>query len=71
MALTYLILLRASELFSEDDGVMHAVYCLKGGYLAFYVGERKVEEGRRPGIATMEASFRGLSGDQERKGQNW
>ena len=31
LALTYLLLLRASELFAEDDGSVHAVYCLRGG----------------------------------------
>ena len=45
LPLTYLLLLRASELFAEDDGSVHAVYVLIGGDMAFYEGERQVEEG--------------------------
>ena len=40
LALTYLILLRASEFFAEDDGSVHAVCCLRGGDMIFYAGER-------------------------------
>lgn len=40
MVLTYLILLRVSELLAEDDGRVHTVYCLRGGDVAFYAGER-------------------------------
>ena len=45
LVLTYLLLLRASELFAEDDGRVDAVYCLRGGNVAFYAGERQVEGG--------------------------
>ena len=44
LPLTYLLLLRASELFAEDDGRLHAVYCLRRGDVAFYVGERQGKE---------------------------
>ena len=59
LSLTYLILLRVSELFAEDDGSMHIVYCLRGGDVAFYAGERQVEGGSIPGRDTMEVRFRG------------
>ena len=39
--LTYLLLLRASELFAEDNGSLHAVYVLRVGDVAFYTGERQ------------------------------
>ena len=63
LALTYLLLLRASELFAEDDGRVHAVYCLRGGVVAFYAGERQVEGGSSPGIGWVVVHFRGSKGD--------
>ena len=68
LALTYLILLRASELFAEDDGSVHAVYGLRGGDLAFYAGKQQVEGGRSPGIDTAKVRLRGSKGDQGQKG---
>ena len=59
LALTYLLLLRASELFAEDDGRVHALYCLRGEDVAFYVGERQVEGGSSPEVGTVEVRFRG------------
>ena len=53
LALAYLLLLRASELFAEDDGRVHAVYCLRGGDLAFYAGERQVEGESSPDVDTV------------------
>ena len=49
LALTYVLLLRASELFVEDDGRVHAVYGLRGGDVAFYAGERQMEGGSSGG----------------------
>ena len=46
LALTNLLLLRVSNLFAEDDGSIHTVYCLRGGDVAFYASERQVEGGR-------------------------
>ena len=68
LALTYLLLLRASELFTEDDGRVHAVYGLSGGDVAFYEGERQVEEGSSPEVDTVEVWFRGSKGGQDRRG---
>ena len=67
-ALTYLLLLRASELYAEDDGKVHAVYCLRGRDVAFFVGERQVKAGDSPGVDTVEVRFKGSKGDQGRKG---
>ena len=73
LALTYLILLEASELFAEDDGSVHAVYCLGGGDVVFYPGERQVEGGSSPGVNTVEVRFtvleakRGSTDDDERR----
>ena len=49
LASTYLPLLRASELFAEDDGSYHAVYGLRGGGVEFYVGSRRWKEGAARG----------------------
>ena len=68
LALTYLLLLRVSELFAEDDGRVHAVYGLRGGGVAFYAGERQVEGGGSPKVDTMEVRFGGSKGDQGRRG---
>lgn len=42
VALTYLILLKTSESFVEDDGQLHAVYCLRKRrrIVVFYADER-------------------------------
>ena len=63
LALTYLLLLRASELFVEDDGRVHAVYCLREN-VAFYAGERQVEGGSSPEVDTVVVRFRGSKGDR-------
>ena len=67
LALTYFILLRASEVFAEDDGSVHAVYCLRGGNLAFYAGERLVVRGSSPVVNTAEVRFRRSKRGQGRK----
>ena len=64
LALTYLLLLRASELFAEDDGRVHAVYCFRGGDVAFHSGERQVEKRSSPEVNTVEVRFRGSKGDR-------
>ena len=68
LALTYLLLLRASKLLAEDDGRVHTVNGLRGINVAFYEGERQVEEGSSPAVDTVEVRFRGSKGDQSRRG---
>lgn len=43
LALSYLMLLRASESFAEDDCRLPSVWCLNEEEVAFYVSERQVE----------------------------
>lgn len=50
LALLYLMLLRASDTFAEDDGRVHAVHCLIGDNAAFYTGGRQVEGGSSPRV---------------------
>ena len=45
LVLTYLLLLRASELFAEENGVFHELYCLRRGTRRFSVGRSSWEEG--------------------------
>ena len=59
LALTNLLLLRVSNLFAEDDGSIHAVYCLRGGDVAFNTSERQVEGGRSPEVDTVGVNVRG------------
>ena len=63
LALTYLLLLRATELFVEDDSSVHAVYGLRGGDVAFYAAERQVEEGRSLEVNTGRYGSGGSKGD--------
>ena len=69
--LTYLLLLRVSELFPEDDGSVHAVYDLRGGDVAFYEGERQVEEGSNPKVDTVEVRFGGSKVINVEEGRYW
>lgn len=58
LVLTYFMLERASELFAEDDGRVHALYCVRGGDVTFYAGERQKEGGSSLGIDTVDVRFR-------------
>ena len=63
LALTYLILLRASGMFAEENGSVHAVYCLRVEDVAFYAGERQVEGRSSSTVKTVEVRIRGSKGD--------
>ena len=39
LALSYVMMLDVLELFTEDEGCMQAVYCLRGEDVAFYASE--------------------------------
>lgn len=67
LALPCLMLLRASVLFAENDGQVHANYRLRRD-LAFYAGERQLEEGNSPEMDKVEVRFRGSEDDQGRNG---
>jgi len=66
LALSYLMSLPLSELFAEGDGRVHAVYCLRGGDVAFYAGECQVKRGNSPKGDMVEVHFRGSIGEQRR-----
>lgn len=51
LALTDLVLLRASDLFAENSR-LHAENFLREGDVAFYAGELQVEGGSSPGLDT-------------------
>lgn len=44
-ALTYLLLVRASKLFVEENGPVHEVYCLKRGDVSLWWGGVAAEMG--------------------------
>ena len=68
LALTYLLMLRASELFAEKDGKIHEVYCLCRGDVAFFEGDKQLEGPERVRADKIEVQMRGSKGDQGRKG---
>lgn len=68
LTLTYLILPRASEMFAEDYGGVHAWRCLRMEDLAVYVDERQVEGEDSLEMYTVEVRSRQSNGNQAREG---
>lgn len=68
LALSYLRLLWASELFAEDNGRVHTVYCSREKYVAFYAGKRQVKGEDSLEVDAVKVRVRGSTGDQGRKG---
>ena len=68
LALTYLLLLRTSEVFAEENGVFHEVCCLRRGDVAFFWGGRQLRRRREREADKVEIRFRGSKGGQGRKG---
>ena len=68
LALTYQLLLRASELFAEEGGKVHEVYCLRRGDVAFFDKGVQLGPGRREAADRVEIRFREGKGDQGKKG---
>ena len=71
LALSYLMLLRISELFAEDDGKVHATYSLRGEDVSFYAGKRQVGGGNSPGVDTVEVRFGGSEATKGERGPCW
>ena len=67
-ALPQQLLLRASELFAEEGGKVHEVYCLRKGDVAFFEKGAQLGPGSRKAADTVEIRLNGGKGDQERKG---
>lgn len=68
LALSYFLMLRASELFAGEKGEFHSIYCLRRGDVAFFRNNEQLGEGRRQEADKVEVRFRGSKGDQGRKG---
>ena len=69
LAMSYFLLLRASELFAENaSGRVHDVYGLRRRDVAFFAGKVQLTGKERDRADRMEVHFRGSKGDQARKG---
>ena len=68
LALTYQLLLRASELFAEEGGKVQQVQFLRRGDVAFFEKGVQMGPGRREATDTVEIRSKGRKGDQGRKG---
>lgn len=66
LALTHFMLLSALEVFKEDDGRIHAMYCLRGD-VAFFAGEWQMEPGNSPEVNAIEAKFAASNSDLGRR----
>ena len=64
LALPYLLMLRASELHAEGKGVLHRVYCLRRGDVAFFRHNEQLVGSRIHEANKLEVRFRGSKGDQ-------
>ena len=68
LALTNQLLLRASELFAEERGKVHEVYCLRTGDVDFFEKGVQLGPGGKEAADTVKIRFKGRKGDQGRKG---
>ena len=68
LALSYFLMLRASELFAGEKREFHSVYCLRRGGVTFFRNNEQLGESRRQEADKVEVRFRGSKGDQGRKG---
>ena len=68
LLLTYFIGARAHEVFENDSGQVHLVYCLRRGDIAFFEGSRQLDRRERHLATRVEFRFRGHKGDQAQQG---
>ena len=68
LALSYFLMLRASELFVGEMREFHIIYFLRRGDVAFFRNNEQIGEGRRQEADKVEVRFRESKGDQGRKG---
>ena len=68
LGMSYHLLLRASELFTGDEGGVHQVYCLRRGDIAFFEKGMQLGPERRRAADTVEVHFIGGKRDQGRIG---
>lgn len=68
LALSYHLWLRASELFADDKGWFHEVYCLRRGEIAHVKGDEQLEGKDIRAADKVDVRVRRSKGDQGRKG---
>ena len=66
LALSYFLVLRASELLAGEKGEFHSIYCLRSRGVAFFINNEQLGESRRQEADKVEVRFRGSKGDQGR-----
>ena len=71
LELTYLLLLRASEIFAEENGVFHELYCLGRGDVAFSGGGSSWEEKENKRRTKWKSGSEGRNGTKEENERYW
>ena len=69
LALSYFVMLRASELFTEEKRDFHGIYCLRRGDMVFFRNTEQLGQGRRQEVDKVEVMFRGQRGTKEGRGR--
>lgn len=68
LMLTYLLLLRAPDVFAEESEAFHEPYFLQRGDVAFFRGSRPLERGGENQADKVKVRFEGSKGRQGRRG---
>ena len=64
LALSYFLMLRASEMFAGEYGEFHSIYGLPRGDVAFFRKNEQLGESRRQEADEVEVMFRVSKGNQ-------
>ena len=68
LALSFLLLCRASELWAYETGLVHSDFCLTRGDLSFFLGVERLAWQDRRRADRVEITFRASKADQKRLG---
>ena len=68
VALSFLLLCRASELWAYETGLVHSDFCSKRGDLSFFLGVERLAWQDRRGADRVEITFRASKAGQKRLG---
>ena len=68
LALSYLLLCRASEIWAYETGLVHSEFCLTRQDLVFFKGVERLAWEVRRGADRVEVTFRASKADQKRVG---
>lgn len=68
LALSYLLMCRASEIWADDSGLVHSDFCLTRGDLGFFCGPVRIAWADRRQASRVEVTFRASKADQKRLG---